>query len=174
MKAIIMKKIYLLILILLILIIQNIGIPPLYQLEKPVKNYQITAIDYPKYIDCEQLMNDVSSAKISYAQVQDCMTEQVYNALSGKTKSWYTENGEIYHTEIEVINEQLDTKNPQTVYIELLYFFQSPTENKGGIWYAKVSAVKNENTWKLLKYTEAVSMPPLDKLNVTTTENRDD
>lgn len=171
MKAIIMKKIYLLILILLILIIQNIGIPPLYQLEKPVKNYQITAIDYPKYIDCEQLMNDVSSAKVSYAQVQDYMTKQVYNALSGKTKSWYTENGEIYNTEIKVINEQLDTKNPQSVYIELLYFFQSPTENKGGIWYAKVSAVKNENTWKLLKYTEAVSMPPLDKLNVTVTEN---
>lgn len=171
MKAIIMKKIYLLILILLILIIQNIGIPPLYQLEKPVKNYQITAIDYPKYIDCEQLMNDVSSAKVSYAQVQDYMTEQVYNALSSKTKSWYTENGEIYNTEIKVINEQLDTKNPQSVYIELLYFFQSPTENKGGIWYAKVSAVKNENTWKLLKYTEAVSMPPLDKLNVTVTEN---
>lgn len=119
-------------------------------------------------------MNDVSSAKVSYAQVQNYMTEQVYNALSGKTKSWYTKHGEIYDTEIKVINEQLDTDNPQTVYIELLYFFQSPTENKGGVWYAKITAVKNENTWKLLKYTEAVSMPPLDTLNVIITANRDD
>lgn len=169
-----MKKIYLFILILLILIIQNIGIPPLYQTKKPVNSYQITAKDYPKYIDCEQLMNDVSSAKVSYAHVQNYMTEQVYNALSGKTKSWYTEHGEIYDTEIKVINEQLDTNNPQTVYIELLYFFQSPAENKGGIWYAKVTAVKNENTWKLLKYTEAVSKPPLDTLNVIITANPDD
>ena len=117
------------------------------------------------------MMNDVSSAKVSYAQVQNYMTEQVYNALSNKTKSWYTEDGEIYDTEIKVINEQLDTDNSQTVYIELLYFFQSPTENKGGVWYAKVTAVKNENTWKLLKYTEAVSMPPLDKLNITVTKH---
>lgn len=166
-----MKKIFLFILILLILIIQNVGIPPFYQLEKSAKSYQITAKDYPKYIDCEQMMNDVSSAKVSYAQVQDYMTEQVYNALSNKTKSWYTEHGEIYDTEIKVINEQLDTDNSQTVYIELLYFFQSPTENKGGVWYAKVTAVKNENTWKLLKYTEAVSMPPLDKLNITVTKH---
>lgn len=166
-----MKKIFLFILILLILIIQNVGIPPFYQVEKPAKSYQITAKDYPKYIDCEQMMNDVSSAKVSYAQVQDYMTKQVYNALSGKTKSWYTEDGEIYDTEIKVINEQLDTDNSQTVYIELLYFFQSPTENKGGVWYAKVTAVKNENTWKLLKYTEAVSMPSLDKLNITVTKH---
>lgn len=106
-----MKKIFLFILILLILIIQNVGIPSFYQLEKPAKSYQITAKDYPKYIDCEQMMNDVSSAKVSYAQVQNYMTEQVYNALSGKTKSWYTEHGEIYDTEIKVINEQLDTDN---------------------------------------------------------------
>lgn len=166
-----MKKIFLFILILLILIIQNVGIPPFYQVEKPAKSYQITAKDYPKYIDCEQMMNDVSSAKVSYTQVQNYMTEQVYNALSNKTKSWYTEDGEIYDTEIKVINEQLDTDNPQTVYIELLYFFQSPTENKGGVWYAKITAVKNENTWKLLKYTETVSMPPLDKLNITVTKH---
>lgn len=105
----------------------------MYQLEKPVKNYQITAKDYPKYIDCEQLMNDVSSAKVSYAQVQDCMTEQVYNALSGKTKSWYTEKGEIYDTEIKVINEQLDTKIHR-LFISNCFTFSNHRQNTKAVY----------------------------------------
>ena len=72
--------------------------------------------------------------------IQQHMSEQVYNSLS------LNQN---INNKIHIINQVLDTNNPNIIYINLLTF----TKNSLGyiVYVNQIMAVKKHNQWYLLE-----------------------
>ena len=89
----------------------------------------------------ETIMNKTIQGKEPFNKIiQQHMSEQVYNSLS------INQN---INNKVRIINQVLDTNNPNIIYINLLTFQQN---SLGYIVYVnQIMAVKKHNQWYLLE-----------------------
>ena len=123
-----MKKIFIAFLILSIIIFSYNNIWQTYRTYISVhQNFQ----SYLPTNKLETIMNKI---------IQQHMSEQVYNSLS------INQN---INNKVRIINQVLDTNNPNIIYINLLTF----TKNSLGyiVYVNQIMAVKKHNQWYLLE-----------------------
>lgn len=133
-----MKKIFIAFLILSIIIFSYNNIWQTYRTYISVnQNFQ----SYLPTNKLETIMNKTIQGKEPFNKIiQQHMSEQVYNSLS------INQN---INNKVRIINQVLDTNNPNIIYINLLTF----TKNSLGyiVYVNQIMAVKKHNQWYLLE-----------------------
>lgn len=133
-----MKKIFIAFLLLSIIIFSYNNIWQTYRTYISVhQNFQ----SYLPTNKLETIMNKTIQGKEPFNKIiQQHMSEQVYNSLS------INQN---INNKVRIINQVLDTNNPNIIYINLLTF----TKNSLGyiVYVNQIMAVKKHNQWYLLE-----------------------
>ena len=133
-----MKKFFIIFIILGIIVFSYNNIWQTY------KTYISVYQSFQSYLptnEIETIMNKTIQGKEPFNKIiQQHMSEQVYNSLS------INQN---INNKVRIINQVLDTNNPNIIYINLLTF----TKNSLGyiVYVNQIMAVKKHNQWYLLE-----------------------
>ena len=132
-----MKKIFIIFLILSMIIFPYNNIWQTYRTYISVhQNFQ----SYLSTNEFEIIMNKTIQGKEPLAKVMQYMSEQVYNSLSLDKN---------INNKVRIINQVLDTNNPNIVYINFFTF----TKNSLGymVYINQIMAIKKQDQWYLLE-----------------------
>lgn len=145
-----MKKIFLLVTVAIVLILS-------YQFNN-IKNSinlykKLYDISFVEYVNCSDILNKAVSRRGNYTDVSEHMSEEVYNTLSIKTKSFYKENQLLDQT-IYIINQTKDLDNDKIINVDfILYDNQDNFVKK--VKKGRVRILKNMDNWKVLDYMQS-------------------
>lgn len=132
-----MKKIFIIFLILSMIIFSYNNIWQTYRTYISVhQNFQ----SYLSTNEIEIIMNKTIQGKEPFTKVMQYMSEQVYNSLSLDKN---------INNKVRIINQVLDTNNPNIVYINFFTF----TKNSLGymVYINQIMAIKKQDQWYLLE-----------------------
>lgn len=104
------------------------------------------------YVDCEHVLTQAASKSTLYKDVSQYMNEEIYNNLSIKTKSYY-QNTQSWDDVIQVIHQEQDQNDPRLVYVDFIEY-STKQESTKWIRLRQLAIVKDENSWKIVKYIE--------------------
>lgn len=145
-----MKKKFLIIsiFILLLLIYQSnniLGYIRLYEkLHKP---------SYVEYVHCEDILNKAVSKNENYESVSKYMSEEIYNNLSIKTKSFYEPNQK-WNQKIYVINQAKDLIDDKIIYVDFI-LYDDQDELVKYVSIGRVSVLNDGGFWKIIDYIQS-------------------
>ena len=132
-----MKKIFIIFLILSMIIF------PYNNIWQTYRTYISVHQNFQSYLSTNEfkiIMNKTIQGKEPFAKVMQYMSEQVYNSLSLDKN---------INNKVRIINQVLDTNNPNIVYINFFTF----TKNSLGymVYINQIMAIKKQDQWYLLE-----------------------
>lgn len=108
---------------------------------------------FHQYIDCEDVLKHAVSKTSNYAELKEYMSEEIYNNLSIKTKSLYSQN-QIWDGKICVLSQKEDEDDPDIVYLDVAILYDDGTNLVIYPWIEQLILRKNHNSWKIIKVIE--------------------
>lgn len=134
--------------IVLLLVYQNNNILGSIKLYEKIHNPS-----YVEYVHCDDILNRAVSKNENYESVSKYMSEEIYNNLSIKTKSFYEPNQK-WNQKIYVINQIKDLTDDKIIYVDFI-LYDDQNELVKHVSTGRVSILKDGVNWKIIGYIQS-------------------
>lgn len=141
--------------IVLLLVYQNNNILGSIKLYEKLHNPS-----YVEYVHCDDILNRAVSKNENYESVSKYMSEEIYNNLSIKTKSFYEPNQK-WNQKIYVINKIKDLTDDKIIYVDFI-LYDDQNELVKYVSTGRVSILKDGVNWKIIDYIQSTKPLPDD------------
>ena len=141
--------------IVLLLVYQNNNILGSIKLYEKLHNPS-----YVEYVHCDDILNRAVSKNENYESVSKYMSEEIYNNLSIKTKSFYEPNQK-WNQKIYVINQIKDLTDDKIIYVDFI-LYDDQNELVKYVSTGRVSILKDGVNWKIIDYIQSTKPLPDD------------
>lgn len=141
--------------IVLLLVYQNNNILGSIKLYEKLHN-----TSYVEYVHCDDILNRAVSKNVNYESVSKYMSEEIYNNLSIKTKSFYEPNQK-WNQKIYVINQIKDLTDDKIIYVDFI-LYDDQNELVKYVSTGRVSILKDGVNWKIIDYIQSTKPLPDD------------
>ena len=115
---------------------------------------------YVEYVYCDDILNRAVSKNENYESVSKYMSEEIYNNLSIKTKSFYKPNQK-WNQKIYVINQIKDLTDNKIIYVDFI-LYDDQNELVKYVSTGRVSILKDGVNWKIIDYIQSTKPLPDD------------
>ena len=115
---------------------------------------------YVEYVYCDDILNRAVSKNENYESVSKYMSEEIYNNLSIKTKSFYEPNQK-WNQKIYVINQIKDLTDNKIIYVDFI-LYDDQNELVKYVSTGRVSILKDGVNWKIIDYIQSTKPLPDD------------
>lgn len=115
---------------------------------------------YVEYVYCDDILNRAVSKNENYESVFKYMSEEIYNNLSIKTKSFYEPNQK-WNQKIYVINQIKDLTDNKIIYVDFI-LYDDQNELVKYVSTGRVSILKDGVNWKIIDYIQSTKPLPDD------------
>lgn len=115
---------------------------------------------YVEYVYCDDILNKAVSKNENYESVSKYMSEEIYNNLSIKTKSFYEPNQK-WNQKIYVINQIKDLTDNKIIYVDFI-LYDDQNELVKYVSTGRVSILKDGVNWKIIDYIQSTKPLPDD------------
>lgn len=106
-----------------------------------------------QYVDCEDVLQYAVSKESTYTELQNYMSEEIYNNLSIKTKSFY-KNENAWDGAICVLSQKQDRFNPDIIYLDVALLYDEGKSIVVHPWIRQLVLEKNKTSWRIVKFIE--------------------